>query len=90
MMNFSGQNRGFAYAKYGSQMIAETAIQQLDGHVIEPGVSLGVRHSTEKRKLCLGGLPGTTMQAELLQVPQLEKNVLVSTFEYFIVQEDRK
>lgn len=71
MMNFSGQNRGFAYAKYGSQIIATSAIQLLHGHMIEPGVSLCVRHSTEKRKLCMRGLPGTTRQADLLQVPQL-------------------
>lgn len=71
MMNFSGQNRGFAYAKYGLQTIAANAIQLLHGHVIEPGVSLCVRHSIEKRHLCIGGLPGTTRHADLLQVPQL-------------------
>lgn len=71
MMNFSGQNRGFAYAKYGSQIIAASAIQLLHGHMIEPGVCLCVRHSTEKRKLCIRGFPGTTRQTDLLQVPQL-------------------
>lgn len=71
MMNFSGQNRGFAYAKYGSQIIAANAIQLLHGHLIEPGVTLCVRHSTEKRQLCIGGLPGTTRHADLLQVSKL-------------------
>ncbi|XP_003977108.3 dead end protein 1 isoform X1 [Takifugu rubripes] len=68
MMNFSGQNRGFAYAKYGSPAIAASAIQLLHGHMIEPGVSLCVRHSTEKRQLCIGGLPVSTKQADISQV----------------------
>lgn len=72
MMNFSGQNRGFAYAKYGSQAIAVCAIQLLHGHMIEPGVFLCVRRSTEKRQLCIGGLPSSTRQAQLLQVLQLK------------------
>lgn len=68
MMNFSGQNRGFAYAKYGSPAIAASAIQLLHGHMIEPGVSLCVRHSTEKRQLCIGGFPVSTRQADISQV----------------------
>lgn len=76
MMNFSGQNRGFAYAKYGSPIIAANAIRLLHGHVIEPGGTLCVRHSTEKRQLCIGGLPGTTRRADLLQVSQLIKMCL--------------
>lgn len=72
MMNFSGQNRGFAYAKYGSQATAVCAIQLLHGHMIEPGIFLCVRRSTEKRQLCIGALPSSTRQAQLLQVLQLK------------------
>ncbi|KAK2849573.1 hypothetical protein Q5P01_009407 [Channa striata] len=68
MMNFSGQNRGFAYARYGSAAVATHAIQLLHGHVLEPGVRLCVRRSTEKRHLCIGDLPATTKQPDLLQV----------------------
>ncbi|XP_019110066.1 dead end protein 1 [Larimichthys crocea] len=68
MMNFSGQNRGFAYAKYGSPAIANTAIRLLHGHMLEPGCYLVVRHSTEKRQLCIKDLPGKTKQADLLKV----------------------
>ncbi|KAF3693516.1 Dead end protein 1 [Channa argus] len=68
MMNFSGQNRGFAYAKYGSAAVANHAIQLLHGHMLEPGVRLCVRRSTEKRHLCIGDLPSTTKQEHLLQV----------------------
>ncbi|KAM9850142.1 dead end protein 1 [Aulostomus maculatus] len=68
MMNFSGQNRGFAYAKYGSAGVAADAIRRLHGHMIEPGFRLSVRRSTEKRHLCIGDLPVTTKQEELVQV----------------------
>ncbi|XP_053274130.1 dead end protein 1-like, partial [Pleuronectes platessa] len=68
MMNFSGQNRGFAYAKYGSPSEVADAIRLLHGHVLEPGSSLSVRRSTEKRQLCIANLPVTTRIEGLLQV----------------------
>ncbi|XP_074503930.1 dead end protein 1 isoform X1 [Sebastes fasciatus] len=68
MMNFSGQNRGFAYGKYGSPAVATEAIRLLHGHMLEPGFRLSVRRSTEKRHLCIGNLPATTRQQDLLQV----------------------
>ncbi|XP_041652757.1 dead end protein 1 [Cheilinus undulatus] len=68
MMNFSGQNRGFAYAKYGSPAVAADAIRLLNGHTLEPGTRLSVRRSTEKRHLCVGELPASTRQEDLLQV----------------------
>ncbi|XP_034740236.1 dead end protein 1 [Etheostoma cragini] len=68
MMNFSGQNRGFAYAKYGSPAVATKAINLLHGYTLEPGFHLSVRRSTEKRHLCMGNLPDGTQQEELLQV----------------------
>ncbi|KAM8732895.1 dead end protein 1 isoform 2-T2 [Acanthopagrus schlegelii] len=68
MMNFSGQNRGFAYAKYGSSAEATSAIRLLHGHLMEPGFLLSVRRSVEKRHLCIGDLPAVTRQEDLLQV----------------------
>ncbi|XP_071776175.1 dead end protein 1 [Centroberyx gerrardi] len=68
MMNFSGQNRGFAYAKYGSPTLACDAIRLLHGHALEPGAHLSIRRSTEKRHLCLGELPLSTRREELIQV----------------------
>lgn len=70
MMNFSGQNRGFAYAKYGSSILATTAIRLLNGRMLEPGFHLCVRRSTEKRHLCIGELPAATRQEDLLKVHQ--------------------
>ncbi|XP_029021831.1 dead end protein 1 [Betta splendens] len=70
MMNFSGQNRGFAYAKYSSPAVASDAVHQLHNHMLEPGVCLNVRRSTEKRQLVIGELPATTRQEDLLKVLQ--------------------
>lgn len=70
MMNFSGQNRGFAYAKYGDKSSAAAAIQALNMYPLQSGVRLAVRRSTEKRQLCLGDLPPTMERNELLTVLQ--------------------
>ncbi|XP_077420516.1 dead end protein 1 [Vanacampus margaritifer] len=68
MMNFSGQNRGFAYAKYGSAGVAKNAIRQLNGHMLEPGFQIFVCQSTEKRRLYIADLPADTKQEMFLQV----------------------
>ncbi|XP_019942054.2 dead end protein 1 isoform X1 [Paralichthys olivaceus] len=68
MMNFSGQNRGFAYAKYSSSGLAAEAICLLDGYMLEQGSCIKVRLSIEKRHLCIEDLPATTRQEELLEV----------------------
>ncbi|KAL0974240.1 hypothetical protein UPYG_G00217560 [Umbra pygmaea] len=68
MMNFSGQNRGFAYAKYDSPALAAAAMRALNGYSLKPGARLSVRRSTEKRQICLGALPASTGREQLLQV----------------------
>ncbi|KAL1261720.1 hypothetical protein QQF64_006985 [Cirrhinus molitorella] len=68
MMNFSGQNRGFAYAKYGDPVTASTAVMSLHHYRLPEGGSLTVRKSTEKRQLRLGDLPNNIKQVELLTV----------------------
>nr|AXB22549.1 dead end [Rhodeus ocellatus ocellatus] len=71
MMNFSGQNRGFAYAKYGDPLTAGTAIMMLHQYPLQKGVCLTVRRSTEKRQLRLGDLPTNVNQSEMLMVLQM-------------------
>ncbi|KAK3558319.1 hypothetical protein QTP86_017275 [Hemibagrus guttatus] len=68
MMNFSGQNRGFAYAKYGDTANAAATIQALNLYPLPSGVRLTVKRSTEKRQLCLGDLPLAMGRSELLSV----------------------
>ncbi|XP_052005277.1 dead end protein 1-like [Xyrauchen texanus] len=71
MMNFSGQNRGFAYAKYGDPVTASTAVMTLHQYRLPEGIRLTVRRSTEKRQLRLGDLPTNVKQGELLMVLRL-------------------
>ncbi|XP_077569255.1 dead end protein 1-like [Stigmatopora nigra] len=68
MMNFSGHNRGFAYAKYGSSEVAEKAVRLLHGRQLLPGRPLIVCLSNEKRRLRVTSLPNRVDQDELLQV----------------------
>ncbi|KAF3837776.1 hypothetical protein F7725_009544 [Dissostichus mawsoni] len=68
MMNFSGQNRGFAYAKYSSPAVVSDAVLLLNGHWLEAGLRLSVRRSTEKSDLCIGEPPASTQPEPLLQV----------------------
>ncbi|XP_061622269.1 dead end protein 1-like [Phyllopteryx taeniolatus] len=56
MMNFSGQNRGLAYAKYGSADIAANAIRQLHALMLERII---VCRSIEKRRLRISYLPAS-------------------------------
>nr|AYJ18797.1 dead end [Megalobrama amblycephala] len=71
MMNFSGQNRGFAYAKYADPFTASTAIMTLNQYPLQEGVCLTVRRSTEKRQLRLGDLPTNVNQAEMQAAVQM-------------------
>ncbi|KAI4883485.1 hypothetical protein NFI96_024524 [Prochilodus magdalenae] len=71
MMNFSGQNRGFAYAKYGETAHAAAAIQALHQYPLQKGGRLVVRKSTEKKQLCLGNLPSGIGCKKLLLALQL-------------------
>ncbi|KAI9541483.1 hypothetical protein NQZ68_030064 [Dissostichus eleginoides] len=67
IMNFSGQNRGFAYAKYSSPAVVSDAVHLLNGHWLEASLRLSVRRSTEKSHLCIGELPASTQPEPLLQ-----------------------
>ncbi|XP_056328521.1 dead end protein 1 [Danio aesculapii] len=71
MMNFSGQTRGFAYAKYGDPLTASAAVTTLHQYRLLEGGCLTVRRSTEKRQLRLGDLPVSMNESKLLMVLQM-------------------
>ncbi|KAK1159358.1 hypothetical protein AOXY_G22024 [Acipenser oxyrinchus oxyrinchus] len=66
MMNFSGQNRGFAYAKYTDPECAEAAIRMFNRYELQNGCCITVRKSTEKRVLLLDELPRSVEKDRLL------------------------
>ncbi|XP_066996070.2 probable RNA-binding protein 46 [Anabrus simplex] len=57
MMDFSGSNRGFAFATFFSAAEANRAVLELDNLEIRPGEKLGVVKSLDNRRLFVGGLP---------------------------------
>ncbi|NWS34170.1 DND1 protein, partial [Polioptila caerulea] len=65
MMTFSGLNRGFAYARYGSRQDALRAIATLHGFQLRQGRAIVVCRSTQKRELVVNGLAASVSQREL-------------------------
>ena len=47
MMDFNGNNRGFAFVKYTTQKEAKRALKQLNNHEIRKGRLLGVCKSVD-------------------------------------------
>ncbi|XP_072924082.1 dead end protein homolog 1-like [Hemitrygon akajei] len=68
MMTFSGENRGFAYAKYANRCYAQCAIAMFNGYRIRDGRPILVCWSTEKDQLCVGGIPLCRNREEVLGV----------------------
>ncbi|KAM8994349.1 dead end protein homolog 1 isoform 1-T1 [Ara ararauna] len=65
MMTFSGLNRGFAYAKYGTQRAAKEAIAAFHNFSVREGCAIVVCRSTEKRELSVDGLAASVSRQEL-------------------------
>ncbi|XP_039632047.1 dead end protein 1 isoform X2 [Polypterus senegalus] len=66
MMNFSGQNRGFAYAKYTTPEAADAAVLLLNNYPLTKEYQISVVKSTEKRHLNLIDLPCNMEEKQLL------------------------
>ncbi|XP_028668368.1 dead end protein 1 [Erpetoichthys calabaricus] len=66
MMNFSGQNRGFAYAKYTTPEAADAAVLLLNNYPLTKEYQISVVKSTEKRHLKLIDLPCNMEEKKLL------------------------
>jgi RNA-binding proteins (RRM domain) len=57
MMDYSGNNRGYAFVRYTSPQNADLAVNALNHFEIRAGFPLGVVKSTENTRLYVGGLP---------------------------------
>ncbi|XP_060692619.1 dead end protein 1 [Hemiscyllium ocellatum] len=68
MMTFSGENRGFAYAKYANRWYAQCAVAMFNGYPIRDGLPMVVCKSTEKNELCVRGIPLGKQRLEVLEV----------------------
>ncbi|XP_078720405.1 putative RNA-binding protein 46 [Lampetra fluviatilis] len=66
MMEFSGENRGYAFATYTTRTHAVAAIKKLNNFEIRPGHPFGVCISVDNCRLYIGGLPKDKKQEEVM------------------------
>ncbi|KAM9273415.1 LOW QUALITY PROTEIN: APOBEC1 complementation factor [Morus bassanus] len=66
MMDFNGNNRGYAFVTFSNKQEAKTAIKQLNNYEIRNGRLLGVCASVDNCRLFVGGIPKTKKREEIL------------------------
>ncbi|XP_072883431.1 APOBEC1 complementation factor isoform X4 [Hemitrygon akajei] len=66
MMDFNGNNRGYAFVLFTSRQEAKDAIRQLNNYEIRNGRLLGVCASVDNCRLFVGGIPKTKQRDEIL------------------------
>ena len=66
MMDFSGSNRGYAFAVFASRDEAKQCVRALDNYEIRRGRSLGVCMSVDNCQLFIGGIPKKVTKADIL------------------------
>uniref|UniRef100_A0A3B3CTN0 Probable RNA-binding protein 46 n=2 Tax=Oryzias melastigma TaxID=30732 RepID=A0A3B3CTN0_ORYME len=67
MMEFSGENRGYAFVMYTNREEAARAIQMLDGYEVRPGRFIGVCVSLDNCRLFIGSIPKDRRKEEILE-----------------------
>ncbi|KAI5607623.1 putative RNA-binding protein 46 [Silurus asotus] len=65
MMEFSGENRGYAFVMYTSREEAQRAITLLDNYEIRPGKCIGVCVSLDNCRLFIGSIPKDKKKEEI-------------------------
>ncbi|NXP14892.1 A1CF factor, partial [Thinocorus orbignyianus] len=66
MMDFNGNNRGYAFVTFSNKQEAKNAIKQLNNYEIRNGRLLGVCASVDNCRLFVGGIPKTKKRDEIL------------------------
>ncbi|XP_051994166.1 probable RNA-binding protein 46 [Xyrauchen texanus] len=81
MMEFSGENRGYAFVMYTTREAAQRAIQLLDNYEIRPGKFIGVCVSLDNCRLFIGSIPKDKkkeeIQEEMMKVTEGVVDVIV-------------
>uniref|UniRef100_A0A8C1W680 Probable RNA-binding protein 46 n=1 Tax=Cyprinus carpio TaxID=7962 RepID=A0A8C1W680_CYPCA len=81
MMEFSGENRGYAFVMYTTREGAQRAIQLLDNYEIRPGKFIGVCVSLDNCRLFIGSIPKDKkkeeIQEEMMKVTEGVVDVIV-------------
>ncbi|KAM6951813.1 APOBEC1 complementation factor isoform 2-T2 [Aplochiton taeniatus] len=66
MMDFNGNNRGYAFVTFAAKQEAKNAMKQLNNYEIRNGRLLGVCVSVDNCRLFVGGIPKTKKRDEIL------------------------
>lgn len=66
MMEFSGENRGYAFVMYTTKEEAQLAIKILNNYEIRPGKFIGVCVSLDNCRLFIGAIPKDKKKEEIL------------------------
>ncbi|XP_008323282.1 putative RNA-binding protein 46 isoform X2 [Cynoglossus semilaevis] len=66
MMEYSGQNRGYAFVTYANREAAQRAIQMLDNFEIQSGKFIGVCVSLDNCRLFIGSIPRDKSKNDVL------------------------
>ncbi|XP_074677516.1 putative RNA-binding protein 46 [Strix aluco] len=66
MMEFSGENRGYAFVMYTAKEEAQLAIKILNNYEIRPGKFIGVCVSLDNCRLFIGAIPKEKKKEEIL------------------------
>uniref|UniRef100_A0A3B4B7R6 Probable RNA-binding protein 46 n=1 Tax=Periophthalmus magnuspinnatus TaxID=409849 RepID=A0A3B4B7R6_9GOBI len=67
MMEFSGENRGYAFVTYTNREAVQRAIQMLDNYEIMPGKYIGVCLSLDNCRLFIGSIPKDKKKEEIME-----------------------
>ncbi|XP_013198035.1 probable RNA-binding protein 46 [Amyelois transitella] len=68
MINFSGWNRGYAFAMYTTDTEASNAIRMFNNYMIRPSWQLGVCPSINNCRIFISRIPPTTPSAEIVRL----------------------
>ncbi|XP_073995934.1 APOBEC1 complementation factor-like isoform X2 [Rhodnius prolixus] len=83
MVDFSGNNRGFAFVQYSTVAEAKLAIKKLDGYEIQPQKKLHVTKSVDNCRLFVGHLPKTLSREQVENVLRLYTDDIKQIFIYY-------
>ncbi|KAM9330439.1 putative RNA-binding protein 46 [Gastrophryne carolinensis] len=67
MMEFSGENRGYAFVMYTNREDALQAIRMLNNYEVRPGKLIGVCVSLDNCRLFIGAIPKEKKKEEILE-----------------------
>ncbi|KAM8939789.1 putative RNA-binding protein 46 [Pelodytes ibericus] len=82
MMEFSGENRGYAFVMYTNKDEALLAIRMLNNYEIRPGKFIGVCVSLDNCRLFIGAIPKEKKKEEILDEMQKVTEGVVDVIVY--------